>query len=101
MSKHHTALKKQFKEEKAQEELKQQYGITQENVVVVERKSRIVQMWRATLNYAFFFFSIMVRVAIAVLAIIGLTTLIFPDIRVEFISAMQTAISEVKAYVGI
>ena len=69
-----------LKEERHQAQLRETYGIT-EKVKVVEKKSRTAQMLRVLINAVFVVVRCAALIAIAGLAIIGLATLIYPNMR--------------------
>lgn len=95
------SLKVGFREQQEQENLKEQYGIEEKEVVVVERKSRVVQIWRVTLRYFVLLLKVLASVLVAVLAVIGLATLIYPGIRAEFFATANQVIVELRAYTGL
>ena len=69
-----------IREEKRQEQLKEAYGITEE-VTVVEKKSRAAQLLRVLVNTIFVIVRSIALVVLVILAIIGVATLIYPNMR--------------------
>ena len=69
-----------IREEKRQEQLKEAYGITEE-VTVVEKKSRAAQLLRVLGNTIFVIVRSIALVVLVILAIIGVATLIYPNMR--------------------
>ena len=65
---------------KASSTLKEAYGITEE-VTVVEKKSRTAQLLRVLVNAIFVMVRCVALVVLIVLAIIGVATLIYPNMR--------------------
>lgn len=92
-------LKSGYLERKEQERLRAQYEVEENDVLVVERKSRVVQLWKVTLHASFVILRVLVNILIAVLATIGLATLIFPDIRSEFLAAGMRTLNEIRSYI--
>lgn len=76
----HAILMAGIREEKRQAQLKEAYGITEE-VTVVEKKSRTAQLLRVLVNAIFVIARCAALVALIVLAIIGVATLIYPNMR--------------------
>lgn len=94
-------LKARHEERKQQEALKQAYGIEGEKVVVVERKNKAVQVMRVVVWAFFLLLRILASAAVAVLAIIGLTSLLFPDIRAELIDTLLQTAYQVRQFIGL
>lgn len=69
-----------LKEEQHQAQLREAYGIT-EKVKVVEKKSRTAQLLRVLVNAIFVVVRCIALVALIVLAIIGVATLVYPNMR--------------------
>ena len=69
-----------IQEEKRQAQLKEAYGITEE-VTVVEKKSRTAQLLRVLVNAIFVMVRCVALVVLIILAIIGVATLIYPNMR--------------------
>ena len=69
-----------IKEEQKQVQLKEAYGIT-EDVKVVEKKSTVAQVLRVIVSALFHIVRCVATVAIILLAIIGVATLIYPNMR--------------------
>ena len=76
----HAILMAGIQEEKRQAQLKEAYGITEE-VTVVEKKSRTAQLLRVLVNAIFVMMRCVALVVLIVLAIIGVATLIYPNMR--------------------
>ena len=76
----HAILMAGIQEEKRQAQLKEAYGITEE-VTVVEKKSRTDQLLRVLVNAIFVMVRCVALVVLIVLAIIGVATLIYPNMR--------------------
>ena len=74
----HAILMAGIQEEKRQAQLKEAYGITEE-VTVVEKKSRTAQLLRVLA--IFVMMRCVALVVLIVLAIIGVATLIYPNMR--------------------
>lgn len=89
-----------FREEQEQKELRTAYGIEDKEVVVVERRSRIVMIWKATLKYFFVLLRIAASVALAVLAVTGLAALVFPEVRIPLFETLAQAFSQLKQFLG-
>lgn len=76
----HAILMAGIQEEKRQAQLKEAYGITEE-VTVVEKKSRTAQLLRVLVNAIFVMMRCVALVVLIVLAIIGVATPIYPNMR--------------------
>lgn len=76
----HAILMAGIQEEKRQAQLKEAYGITEE-VTIVEKKSRTAQLLRVLVKAIFVIARCAALVALIVLAIIGVATLIYPNMR--------------------
>lgn len=76
----HAILMAGIQEKKRQAQLKEVYGITEE-VTVVEKKSRTAQLLRVLVNTIFVIVRCIALVVLIVLAIIGVATLIYPNMR--------------------
>lgn len=86
-----------LKEEQHQERLREQYGIT-ERVKVVEKKSRTAQMLRVLINAVFVIVRCAALVAIAGLTIIGLATLIYPNMRAAGLETWQEIVMQLADF---
>lgn len=75
----HAILMAGIQEEKRQAQLKEAYGITEE--VTVGEKSRTAQLLRVLVNAIFVMMRCVALVVLIVLAIIGVATLIYPNMR--------------------
>ena len=84
MSQKKLQLHMAWKEKRRQQQLKAQYGIDRPDVVVVERKNVFVITLRVILHAAYIALRICASCAVAVLAIIGLASLIYPNIRAVY-----------------
>lgn len=93
-------LKEKYEWNQRQTELKQEHGIEEERVVVVERKSPVAQIWRTTLKYLVLLIRVLATVMIAILAIIGLSALIYPNIRIEFFVTFNQVVAELRGFLG-
>ena len=74
-----------IKEEQKQVQLKEAYGIT-EDVKVVEKKSTVAQVLRVIVSALFHIVRCVATVAIILLAIIGVATLVYPNMRAAGLS---------------
>lgn len=88
MSQKKLQLHMAWKEKRRQQQLKAQYGIDRPDVVVVERKNVFVITLRVILHAAYIALRICASCAVAVLAIIGLASLIYPNIRAELVNSL-------------
>lgn len=86
-----------LKEERHQAQLRETYGIT-ENVKVVEKKSRTAQMLRVLINAVFVVVRCAALIAIAGLAIIGLATLIYPNMRAAALETWQEIVIQLADF---
>lgn len=91
-------LRAAWQEQKKQTSLKEQYGIAQPNVVVVERKNVLTNILRILLRALGMSLRVASAVSVAVLAVIGLAALIYPDIRGEVVDTGLRIIGEMQSY---
>ena len=87
-------------EQRRQQQLKAQYGIDRPDVVVVERKNVFVITLRVILHAAYIALRICASCAVAVLAIIGLASLIYPNIRAELVNSLGQVMDELQAFLA-
>ena len=73
-------IKKENAKEKEQIRLKKKHQIDQENVVVVEKSNT----YKFTIKTIIAFIKLIATVTLLILAVIGLTTLVYPTLRQEF-----------------
>lgn len=93
-------LKTSFKEEQQQQHLKKEYGVTDNNILVVERKSRLVNIWRNSLQYLFLLIRWVAAITVAFLAVIGLTGLVFPETRTALFYIFVQTLNQIKDFTG-
>ena len=91
-------LKAKFELEHEQELLRRQHNISKPDVVVVERKNPVVNIWTHTLKYIFLFVRICAIICIAALAITGLAALIFPAPRYEMIILWENIFNDLLTF---
>ena len=70
------------------------------DVVVVERKNVFVITLRVILHAAYIALRICASCAVAVLAIIGLASLIYPNIRAELVNSLGQVMDELQAFLA-
>lgn len=90
-------LKVKHQHEQQQAELRKQYDI-EKDVVVVEKKSRVVMMWRTTLFFVSTAIRVLATITIAVFTVIGIAAVLFPAPRHELTLIFQQALSELRGY---
>ena len=73
-------IKKENAKEKEQIRLKKKHQIDQENVVVVEKSNT----YKFTIKTIISFIKLIATVTLLILAVIGLTTLVYPTLIQEF-----------------
>ena len=100
MSQKKLQLHMAWKEKRRQQQLKAQYGIDRPDVVVVERKNVFVITLRVILHAAYIALRICASWAVAVLAIIGLASLIYPNIRAELVNSLGQVMDELQAFLA-
>lgn len=98
MEKYKTGLVKEHREkteyEKNQEELKKQYHIEDENVVIVEKDDHIKFFIRLFIS----FIKTACAICITLLAALGIISLIYPAIREELIVQLFLIKDQVLSY---
>ena len=100
MSQKKLQLHMAWKEKRRQQQLKAQYGIDRPDVVVVVRKNVFVITLRVILHAAYIALRICASCAVAVLAIIGLASLIYPNIRAELVNSLGQVMDELQAFLA-
>ena len=98
MSQKKLQLHMAWKEKRRQQQLKAQYGIDRPDVVVVERKNVFVITLRVILHAAYIALRICASCAVA--AIIGLASLIYPNIRAELVNSLGQVMDELQAFLA-
>lgn len=93
-------LKKGYQERQQQQQLKEQYGI-EKDVVVVERKNAVAQTTRIVLSFCWTVLRVLAVILVAVLAIIGLAALLYPDVRGELLQVFTAILKELQQMTGI
>lgn len=86
-----------IQEEKRQAQLRETYGITEE-VTVVEKKSRTAQLLRVVVNTMFVITRCIALVALVVLAIIGVATLVYPNMRAAGAETWEQITAQLAEY---
>lgn len=89
-----------YRHEQEQQRIKEEHGITQPNVVVVERKSRVVMIWKNTLRFLLFLLRTAATVLLVALAVVGLAALIFPESRMALYDELVTALEQITMFLG-
>lgn len=79
-----TGVKKEEAQKTEQENLHKKHHISDKNVVVVERDN----MTKFTIRSIGRLVSLSAMIALCILAAIGLITLIYPDVRTDFLDVM-------------
>lgn len=92
------ALKKRYDQKIEQKRLKEQYGVENQDVIVIEKKNVISQTLRVVMNAAFAALRIAAFALIALLALVGLAGLIYPNIRAEYAITYQRMFTELSGY---
>lgn len=87
-------IKEQQEFEKQQNELKRKHGIEGENVIVVEKSNMTKFLVRTIGNVIRIFATII----ILILASVGLTTLLYPQIRNELLIILRQIIEQLVSF---
>lgn len=99
MAKFKISLVSKYKEDKKRQEeqqrLKDKHNIKDNNVVVVEKAN----MTKFTVKMAVRFIKLIATICLLVLAVIGLTTLIFPETREAFIGIFHQVIADTETMI--
>lgn len=93
-----TFLKERYNKTKEQQRLKEEYGIEDASVVVVEKDNAISQTLRVFFNAVFFLLRTIALILLALLALIGLAGLIYPNIRAEYLVTWHKILTELSSY---
>lgn len=90
-----------IKEEEAfkndQKRLKEKHKIDQDNIVVVEKAN----IYKFTIKTFIGLVRLLATIIILALAVIGLATLVYPEIRNEFLIILQDVLLQIKNSFGI
>jgi hypothetical protein len=89
------------KQAEEQAELKEAYGIKKQDVVVVEKKNAAAQVLRAFGKIAGSVLRKLAAIILILLAIIGLASLVYPNIRAELLYTFNQLIGELKGYINL
>lgn len=87
-------IKEQQEFEKQQNELKRKHGIEENNIIVVEKSNMMKFLIRTIGNVI----RISATIIILFLASIGLTTLLYPKIRSEFLIIVHQIINQIFSF---
>lgn len=85
-------IKKEIEFTESQERLKEKYNIEKPNVVVVETSNA----YKFIVNTVVSLVKLAATIALLVSAAVGLMTLIYPGIRLEFIVVMKDILTQLK-----
>lgn len=85
-------IKKEKEFEESQEQLKNKYGIKEQEVVVVEKSN----IYKFTINTVGGLIKLAATAALLVLAAVGLMTLVYPDIRTEFLQVIKSIYKQLQ-----
>ena len=88
-------IKKENAKEKEQIRLKKKHQIDQENVVVVEKSNT----YKFTIKTIIAFIKLFATVTLLILAVIGLTTLVYPTLRQEFLTIFLDVFDQFKNFI--
>ena len=90
-----------YRAAKEQEALKKKHGINSPEVEVIEKKSAVAQIWRSTLAAIFLAIRILATIALVLLAIVGLSVFIYPDLRSSFMVVFGDTVAQIQNFLGI
>lgn len=90
-----------YRAAKEQEALKKKHGINSPEVVVIEKKSALAQIWRSTLAAIFLSIRILATIALVLLALVGLSVFIYPDLRSSFMVVFEDTVVQIQNFLGI
>ena len=88
-------IKQEYDEEERQKKLRAKYE-TSDDVVIVEKDNTVKFFVRTTGNII----KLITGIIIFILAVIGLTAIIYPDTRNELIHQGMAILKELKGYLG-
>ena len=88
-------IKKENAKEKEQIRLKKKHQIDQENVVVVEKSNT----YKFTIKTIIAFIKLIATVTLLILAVIGLTTLVYPTLSQEFLTIFLDVFDQFKNFI--
>jgi len=101
---HIPLLRSYIKREKQAEEqkvLKEKYDIFDKDLLVVEKRNPVAQILKVVFQACFTAIRIITSVALVILATIGLTSIIYPNIREQLTITIFTIYEEVKFFLNL
>lgn len=98
MSRFHVSerIKQEDLQRKEQLRLKKKHQITQDGVVIVEKSN----LYKFTVKTAISLIKLIATILLLTLAVIGLSTLIYPNIRQEFLTILLDVFTQLKNFMG-
>ena len=91
-------LKRAWKTDQQQQELRQTYGIQDNKTIVVERKNILTNTLRVVLKASGGIARFTAAAVLAALALIGLATLVYPNTRAELLVNIGQAFEQLHQY---
>jgi len=92
-------LKSGYHHKEHQKELKAQYGL-EEEVVVIEKKSAVAQSLKVIFTFCMSVLRIIATILLVALAVVGLLSILYPNIREELIFTIRTIWNELMQMTG-
>jgi len=89
-----TGVKKEKEIQKEQELLHKKHRVADTNVVIVEKTNA----WMWIINKAIAFIKLLATMMLLVLAGIGLFSIVYPNVRAEFIITAGEILTQIKQY---
>lgn len=89
--------KAECEEARRQEKLRKEYNISDENIKVVEKKTT----FKFVVNLLISFGKLLATIALLVLAAVGLTCLLYPAPRAEFLVIFDEVLGSLKGFLGL
>ncbi|MCL1829874.1 MAG: hypothetical protein FWG21_00420 [Oscillospiraceae bacterium] len=89
---------KKQQQAKQQEELRAEYNISRQNLLIVEKKNAIAQILRTMFHALFTVTRVIINVLLIALATIGLAGIIYPNTRAELMKTGYAILHEVLGY---
>lgn len=100
MSNERPILKAGYEKDNRDKTIKEELGLQDKEVIIVEQNNNFVLFWKATLRFVLIALRVVASILIAALALVGVTSLVFPEIRTELLNVLQAALHEIGVYLG-
>lgn len=88
-------IREEEEREEEQQKLRKKHSIEEDNVVIVEKSN----VYKFTVKTLIALIKTVASILLITLAVVGLYTLIYPSIRIEFFSVLNDTIQQIKSLI--